>query len=73
MLRRILSFVPCFPLVACVLIVWLTLVLFMIAKSPGAMRHFHTDKIFTRGDLVSSVSVFLASGCYDFLEFSLYC
>ena len=64
-LRRVLSFLLCCPLVACALIVWLTLVLSVIfAKSLEATRHFHTDQIFTRRDLVSLVSTILIVGCF---------
>ena len=40
LLRRNLSFVLCCPLVVCVLIVWLTLVLFMICQVAGSDASF---------------------------------
>ena len=60
----------CCPLVACALIVLLTLVLSMIfAKLLEVMFHFHTDLIFTLGDLVNSVSAIVVVEVSDFLEF----
>ena len=72
MLRSILSFVLCCPLVVCVLIVWLTLVLFTICQVAGSDASFsHWQNLHTcRFGQFSSA--FLASGCSDFLEFSLY-